>query len=89
MLRVRLTLHAILASTIALGGAVAALRALWRGSINFVPHDVVDIGAERAFNGIEVHLACDGLSRRAEGSEPIQNPTAGHAHYRLARNGER
>ena len=46
--------------TDALGGAVAALGALWRGPVNLVQHRVVDVSAERALDGFKVS-ACDRL----------------------------
>ena len=38
----------------AFGRAVAALCALRRGTVNLNQHPIVNVGAERAFNGVKI-----------------------------------
>jgi hypothetical protein len=43
-------------------GAVAALKALWRRSVNLIELSVIDIGTERALNGFKLRseaVSCD------------------------------
>jgi len=41
----------IFAASNAFCWAITAIGALWRGAINLVQHGIINIGAERAFNG--------------------------------------
>ena len=56
----------------AFGGAVAALGALWRRTVNLDQHGIVDIGAERAFDRLQIGLMTVARQLDAIG-EPLRN----------------
>jgi hypothetical protein len=56
VLHVGIAFDAILLDPDAFGRAVTTFGALWRGPVNLIQHRVINIGPERAFNGLQIGL---------------------------------
>jgi hypothetical protein len=54
VLGIECSLNALLLCAKAFGGAVAALCAFWRGTLNLDQYRVINISAERAFNSFKI-----------------------------------
>jgi hypothetical protein len=71
MRHVGFAFDALFACSDTFGRAVAALRAIWRGTVNLDQHRIVNIATERAFNGFQIGLMSVAGKLDAAANRPV------------------